>query len=445
MINVYQEYKKKLKTPDEAVKIVKDGDWVDYSTVVCAPQLLDEALARRKDELHGVNIRGNLGFGPVQVAEQDPSREHFYYNTWHCSGYERHLIDRGLCNFIPMLFRNLTSYYKRFLTVNVAMMCVPPMDDKGFFNLSCGTGVARDILRVADYVILEVNEHMPVVYGAYDDHIHISDVDCVVEGKHEPLHEVPAPPATEDDIKIADYILPYIKNGDTLQLGIGGMPNVLGKRIAESDLKDLGMHTELCSDGYYDLYEAGKLTNERKKIYPGKGVTGIIFGSKKLYEWADHNQGILSAPLSFVNSPATVRQIDDMVSINNCISVDLYGQIAAETAGGRHISGTGGQLDFLTGAYAAENGRGFICLTSTFTDKQGQVHSRIQPNFCGEIVTDPRAQAYYIVTEQGIVNLAGRTTWERAERIISIAHPDFRENLIKEAEKMKIWRKTNKK
>lgn len=439
-----EEYRAKLRTPEQAVRAVKSGDWVDYTTSLGFPILLDAALAKRRDELTDVKIRGNLLFGPIQTVECDPTREHFCYNSWHCSGYERKLCDKGLCNYIPMIFRNVVPYYRHFLTVNVAMMCVTPMDKHGYFNLSCATGVARGILEKADIVILEVNERLPKIYGGFDESIHISEVDYVVEGEHPPLPQFPIAPPTEEDVKIADLIVPHIVDGATLQLGIGGMPNVVGARLAESDLKDLGMHTELCGDAYYELYKAGKLTNRRKSHQRGKGVTGIVFGSQALYDWVDQNPGVVVEPLEYVNAPETIGKLDNMISINNCIAVDLYGQVCAESAGLRHISGTGGQLDYLTGAAMSKGGKAFICMTSSFVDKTGVRRSRVLPHFGGDIVTDPRSQAYYIVTEYGAVNLAGRSTWERAELLVSIAHPDFREDLIAAAEDQKIWRRSNK-
>lgn len=445
-MNFQQMYQSKLKTADEAVKLVKDGDWVDYSTGIGFPPLLDAALAKRKDELHDVKIRGSLAMSPIQVMEQDRERKTFTYNSWHYSGYERKLSDAGLCNYIPMLFRNIASYYRNYLTVNVAMISVAPMDDKGYFNFSFVNCTTKAILDVADIIILEVNEHMPNVYGGQEDCIHISEVDVVVEGEHKGLAVLPTPPTTEIDEKIASLILPHIPNGATIQLGIGGMPNSVGKLMAESDLKDLGMHTELLSDGFLDLYEAGKLTNRCKTLHKGKGIFGIALGSQKLYDWVGENQGMLSFPMDYVNQPRVMAQIDNMISINNCIAVDLYGQVSSESAGTRHISGTGGQLDFATGAYDARGGKGFICMTSSYTDKNGELQSRILPKFTtGDIITTPRTQAFYIVTEYGIVNLSGRSTWERAEMLISLAHPDFRDHLIQDAEKQKIWRASNKK
>lgn len=443
-MNYEQEYRRKLRTPEEAVQAVKSGDWVDYTTNVCFPTLLDAALARRRDHLTDVKIRGNLLFGPIQTVECDPSREHFCYNSWHCSAYERRLCDQGLCSYIPMLFRNVVPYYRHFLTVNVAMMAVTPMDRHGYFNLSCAAGVAKGILDKADIVILEINEHLPRIYGGFDECIHIDQVDFIVEGDHPPLPQFPIAPPTAEDLRIADWIVPHIPSGATLQLGIGAMPNVIGARLAESDLRDLGMHTELCGDAYYELFRAGKLTNARKAIHKNKGVTGIVFGSQALYDWVDENPGIMVAPLEYVNAPETIGQLDDMISINSCISADLYGQVCAESAGLRQISGTGGQLDYLTGAAMSRGGKAFICMSSSFTGRDGVRRSRIVPHFQGDIVTDPRSQAYYLVTEYGGVNLAGRSAWERAEGMISIAHPDFREELIAAAEAQKIWRRSNR-
>ena len=443
-MDLVSEYKSRLVTPEEAVKTVKSGDWVDYITGICMPQLLDAALAKRRDELFDVKIRGNLLNGPIETVECDPTKEHFIYHSWHCSSYERRLCDKGLCYYIPMVFRSLSEYYIHFLDVNVAMIGVTPMDRHGYFNLSASTGVAKAILDKADVVIVEVNEHLPRLRGGFDEVIHISEVDMIVEGEHRlPEYSKPAA-STREEEAIAELILPYIVDGATVQLGIGGMPNALGKLMALSDLKDLGMHTELCSDAYLSLFEAGRLTNRRKTLHRDKGVMGIAFGSQSLYDWLDDNPGIMACPLSYVNAPEVIARLDNMVSINSCISVDLYGQVVAESSGTRQISGTGGQLDFLTGAAMSRGGKAFICMTSTHRDGGGAVRSRIVPKFQGDIVTSPRSQAYYMATEYGVVNLVGRSTWERAELLVSIAHPDFRESLIRSAEEQGIWRRSNK-
>lgn len=439
------EYKNKLRTPEEAVKAVKSGDWIDVSVSLGFPALLDAALADRKEELTDVKIRGYLLLQPIQMVENDPERKHFIYNSWHCSGYERKLCDRGLCNYIPMIYRNVAEYYRRYLTVNVAMMAVTPMDSHGYFNFSINNATARATMDAADVIILEVNENLPRVYGGNEEMIHISEVDFIVEGPHVPLAILPTPPATEIDQKVAAYIVDEMVDGSNIQLGIGGMPNAVGKMIADSDLKDLGMHTELMVDAYLDMYKKGKLTNRKKNIDVNKGTFGFALGSQELYDWARENSGLATYPISYMNAPEVICQLDHFVSINNCIAVDLYGQICSESAGIRHISGTGGQLDFLTGSFMSKGGKAFICMTSSFMDKEGNLQSRFYPTFSGgDIVTNPRSQGFYLVTEYGIINLAGRSTWEKAEMLISIAHPDHRATLIQAAEKQKIWIKSNK-
>lgn len=445
MKKVFQEYSEKLVSPEEAVKVVKSGDWVDYTVANGFPALLDKALAERKDELYDVKIRGNLIFGPIKVAECDPEREHFIYNSWHFSSYERKLSDKGLCNYIPMLFRSHVEHYRKSLKLNVAMTSVTPMDRHGYFNFSSSIGTARGILETADIVILEINENLPKVYGCVDESIHISEVDMVVEGEHGPLVQSPTIPATETDRLIAGHIIPHITDGATLQLGIGGMPGVIGERIAESDVKDIGMHTELASDAYLAMYRAGKLTNRNSALHKGKGAAGIFIGTNDFYQWIDENPGVIGYPLEYINKPSVMSCIEKLISINSCIAADLFGQVCSESSGTRQISGTGGQLDFLTGAVMSKGGKAFLCFPSTHREKDGTVKSNIVPTFSdGSIITSPRSQANYIVTEYGAVNLSGKSTWEISEQLISVAHPDFRDDLIRAAEKQNIWRRTNK-
>lgn len=444
-LDYLSEYRAKLTTSEEAVKVVKSGDWIDYGCNQGFPVLLDEALSKRKDELRDVNIRGLLLDRPIQAVMCDPEQEHFRYNCWHMIGSERKLCDKGLCHFIPMLFRYLPLYYRRYLTVNVAMMAVTPMDRHGNFNFSFNNSNARAVFDVADVIILEVDENLPRVPGLQNT-ININEVDMVVEGPHEPLKEIFTAPATEVDLKIANLLIPRIKNGSCIQLGVGSLPDTIGTLIADSDLKDLGIHSELVVNAHYEMAKASKITNKyREGLFKGKSVFGLGYGNMDLYNWLADNETVLNAPMDFVNDPKVIAEIDNFVSINSCISVDMYGQVSSESAGTRHISGTGGQLDFLNGAFDNPTGASYICFTSTFTDKKGNVHSRIVPTFTGgDIVTDPRSQTQYLVTEYGIENLAGSSVWERAEKLVNLAHPDFREELIQSAEEMKIWRRSNK-
>lgn len=438
------EYKSKLRSADEAVRAVKSGDWVDFGCGVVYPKLCDEALARRKEELTDVKVRGMLCYGPIAVVENDPEQKHFTYSSWHLTGYERKLADKGLCYYQPMLYRNLRWYYDNFLHINVAFIGAAPMDEHGYFNLSIGTGNARAYIENADVVVIEVLEKLPRALGGQEESVHISEVDMIVEGEHGPAIQLPSRAPSEVDKRIAANVIPYLCDGATVQLGIGGVPDALGMMIAESDLKDLGMHTEFATDAFYKLFASGKLTNRRKTIDKGKAVFGVAAGTQDLYDWIDDNPGVAAYPISYVNDPDVIAQLDNFISLNSCISVDLYGQVSSESSGTRQISGTGGQVDFLTGATKSRGGKAFICMSSTFADKSGRVQSRIVPHFGGDIVTSPRSQAFYIATENGVVNLAGASTWERAERLISIAAPEFREELIAAAESQRIWRKSNK-
>lgn len=438
------EYKSKLGTPEQAAALVKSGDWVEYCNGTTFAALCDEALTARRDELTDVKLRGQIMYGPIKAAECDPTGEHFTYNSWHCSAYERKMLDRGQAFFSPMIFRNLAWYYRENIPADVAFVQATPMDKHGYFNFSLSAGTSLDMIGRCRAIVIEVNRYLPKIYGAWNESIHISDVTMVVEGGDHPAPQVPSRAPSAEDIAIANHVIPYIVDGATLQLGIGGTPDALGSIIAQSDLKDLGMHTELCTDGFLDLYKAGKLTNKRKNIFRGKGVLGLATGTQALYDWLDENPGVIALPIAYVNDPSVIAQMDNFISLNSCVSVDLYGQISSESAGLRQISGTGGQVDFLTGAAMSRGGKAFICVASSRVGKDGVRRSNIVPHFNGEIITSPRAQAYYIATENGVFNLAGRSTWERAEGLIGLAHPDFRDELIRAAEEQRIWRRSNR-
>jgi len=223
------------------------------------------------------------------------------------------------------------------------------------------------------------------------------------------------------------------------------MPNTIGAMIAQSDLKDLSVHTEMYVDGFLAMAKAGKITGKYKTLDKGRQVYAFAAGSQELYDYMDNNPDVMGAPVDYTNDVHVISQIDNFISINNAVDMDLFGQVNAESAGVKHISGTGGQLDFALGAYLSKGGKSFICMSSAMMGKDGTLKSRIVPTLTqGSIATDPRTCVHYIVTEYGMVNMKGLSTWERAEQIINIAHPDFREQLIKDAEKMGIWRRSNK-
>ena len=295
-----------------------------------------------------------------------------------------------------------------------------------------------------------IEKYLPKGDMAYlmSQHIGAPSVPCVKKGDQvlAPIGELGAGgPATDVDKKVAQLIVDQIPNGACLQLGIGGMPNAVGSLIAESDLKDLGVHTEMYVDAFVDIARAGKINGSKKNIDRFRQVYGFGAGTKKMYDYLDENPELMSAPVSYTNDIRSIAALDNFISINNCVDIDLFGQISSESSGIKQISGAGGQLDFVLGAYLSNGGKSFICCSSAFIDKQGVMHSRIRPTLVeGSIVTDTRANTHYVVTEYGMVNLKGLSSWQKAEALISVAHPDFRDELIAEAEKMHIWRRSNK-
>lgn len=439
------EYKKKLVSADEAVKVVKSGDWIEYGFGTTSANELDQALAKRKDELWDVKIRVDLGAWPHYTIEADPTGEHFCWNSWHFGGLDRKYYKEGLMYYIPMKFHELPTMLRNDAERNnVFMGTVSPMDKHGYFSFGIAAPSNMAAIENADYVILEVNNNMPRVLGGNQECVHISMVDYVVESSNPPLPTIDEVEPSDAEKKIAEHIIGKMYNGCCVQLGIGGIPNAVGSLVAESDLRDLGVHTEMYVDAYLKMTQAGKITGKYKNIDKYKQVFSFAMGSKELYEFIDDNPGVASYSVDYTNDPRIIASIDDFVSINACIEVDLFGQVSAESVGTRHISGTGGQLDFVEGAYKSKNGQSFVCMTSTFENK-GQTISRIKPVLTpGSTVTDPRTATHMIVTEYGIANVKGKSTWERAEALINIAHPDFRDELIKSAQEMKIWRKSNK-
>ena len=326
------------------------------------------------------------------------------------------------------------------------MIQVTPMDAHGNFSFAVSASHLGDMLEHAKTIIVEVNKNMPWVYGLTGTEINIRDVDMVVEGDDPAVACMGASGAPTDvDRKVAEMIVNEIPNGACLQLGIGGMPNTVGSLIAESDLKDLGVHTEMYVDAFVDIAKAGKITGLNKRLDRGRQVYAFAAGTQKLYDYIKENPDVMAAPVDYTNDVQVIAQLDNFISINNAVDMDLFGQVNAESAGLKHISGTGGQLDFVMGAYLSKGGKSFICMSSTVTGKDGSVKSRIVPTLTnGSIVTDPRSSIHYIVTEYGMVNLKGLSTWERAEALIGIAHPDFREELVQSAQQMHIWRQSNK-
>ena len=444
------QYQQKLTTADEAVKVVKSGMWVDYGFCTDTPIALDAALARRADELTDVNVHGGILLHRPAIADVPDASSHFSWNSGHMSGIERKMISEGFAYYLPIRYSELPGYYRNGgITVDVAMIQVAPMDRHGYFNFGPTGSHIKMVCEHAKVLIVEVNKNMPVCHGGYDNCVHINDVDMIVEGDNPAMEQMGGGNAepSEVDLAIANLVVPEIPNGACLQLGIGSVPSTIGKMLAESDLKDLGVHTEMYVDAFVDMALAGRITGACKPFDKGRQVYAFAAGTQKLYDYLDNNPECCCVPVDYANDIARVSQIDNFVSINGAVDIDLYGQVSSESSGIRHISGSGGQQDFVLGAYLSKGGKSFICCSATVKDKKtGELHSRIRPTMLdGTIITATRTNLHWLVTEYGKFNVKGKTTWERAEGIIGLAHPQFREELIAAAEKMHIWRRSNKK
>ena len=444
-----KEYAEKLVTAEEAVKVVKSGDWLDYGWCSATARELDKALAAHvvENDLVDLKIRGGILMWVPEIFKIENPADHITWNSWHMSGVERKAIAQGFAYYTPIRYSEMPRYYRDSKQdVDVAMFQVAPMDDHGYFNFGPNASHMMAMCERAKTIIVEVNKNMPRCLGGFEEAIHISQVDNIVEGPNPLMAELGAGgPATDVDKRVAELIVEEIPNGACLQLGIGGMPNAVGSLIAESDLKDLGVHTEMYVDAFVDIAKAGKINGSKKNIDRFRQTYAFGAGTQKLYDYIHDNPQCMSAPVDYTNDIRSISAIDNFMSINNAVDVDLFGQVSSESSGIKHISGAGGQLDFVLGAYLSNGGKSFICCSSTFMTRDGEIKSRIVPTLQpGSVVTDTRANIHYLVTEYGKVNLKGLSTWEKCDAIISVAHPDFRDELIEEAEKMHIWRRTNK-
>ena len=425
--------KARVISAEQAADLVASGMWVDYGITLCQPDVFDKALAARRDELHNVKIRSCISMRPRAVLECDPKGEHFHWFSTHFSGYDRKHHDAGRAHYIPVNLGEIPDYYRRFMApVDVVVFKTCRMDENGYFNFSAANLWHRAIAERAKVVIVEVTDGLPYVYGEANG-LHVSEVDYIIEGDNQPAPELPNPPPTEVDVAVGKLIANEIEDGACLQIGIGGMPNAVCAQLLHSGARDLGVHTEMLTEGLIDLYRAGLVTNARTQVHPGKLVFSFGLGSRAYYDSIERNDGLLCLSVDQTNAPQEIARNDRVVAINNTTQIDVQGQAASESDGLRHISGTGGQLQFVRGAYASKGGKSFICLSSTY-EKRGQRKSRIALSLTpGNIVTAPRTDMMYVVTEYGIVNLKGKSVPERAKALISIAHPDFREGLEREA------------
>jgi acyl-CoA hydrolase len=426
------ELKDKTVSADQAAAMVKPDDWIDYGFGIGQPDLFDQSLAARVGTLTGVKIRGCLALRPRAVIEADPTGAHSAYFSWYFSGLERKMHDRGRCHHIPMNFGEAPDYYRRFVDVDVAILKTAPMDDHGFFNFGGSATYHKAITEKADIVMVETDASMPYVFGV-ENGVHISDVDHVVDAGAGSMPELNNAPAGELEQKIARLIAAEIEDGACLQIGIGAMPNAVCELLVDSPVKDLGVHTEMFVDSLMRLYQTGKITGAHKTLDRFQMAYTFAAGSAALYRFLDRNPACFVGPVDYTNLPHRIMQNDRVVAICNAAQIDLTGQACAESAGLRQISGTGGQLQFMRGAYASRGGKAFICLSSAY-ERAGRRESRIVARIAdSNIVTTPRTDVMYVVTEYGIANLKGKSVPERARALIELAHPDFREDLERTA------------
>lgn len=441
MTRFAQEYQSKLVSAEKAISAVKNGDWMQYSFAANTVPTIDRALALRIPELMNIIIINGISTRPSAAQAADPTGIHSIWNSTHLTAYDRMYAKKRSVFYGPMRYSEAPRYVRENCPPDVFTVQVAPMDKHGYFNMGPTISHFRAAADMAKTIIVEVNESMPYAHGGYGNNLHISEVTYIVEGGRHELPQIAEEETTAVDQKIANLIINEVRDGDCLQLGIGGMPNALGKMIAQSDLKDLGIHTEMLCDSMVDMVESGRVSGRKKQIDQGRMVYTFALGSQKLYDFIDNNPECAGYPADYTNDRLIASQNDNVVSINNAIEIDLTGQVCSESKGTRQISGAGGQLDFADIAYKSKGGRSFLCMSSTHTDSKGKVHSRINPLLTlGAVVTVPRPMVQYVVTEFGIVNLKGLMTCDRAAKLISIAHPDFRDELIREAHKLDLMR-----
>ncbi len=431
-----EEYTSKVTTAEKAVSVIKSHDRIFMTGNCAVPQRLLSRLVERAPSLEDVEIVQVLTIG--RADHVGPGMEgHLRVNTLFISDNVRAAVNEGRADFTPCRLSEIPLLFTSgALPLDVAMIHVSPPDEHGFCSLGVEVGITKAAASVAKVVIAEVNLRMPRTLG--DSFIHISRITHAVPVDYEiPEHAMGEP--SELSMKIGRHVADLIEDGSTLQMGIGAIPDGVLHYLKEK--KNLGIHTELFSDGVIDLYERGIINGEKKSLHKGKMVAGFLLGSKKLYDFVDNNPVVELHPTEYVNDPYVIRQNDRMVAINSAIEVDLTGQVCADSIGPRLFSGVGGQLDFIRGAARSKGGKPIIALPSSGSNRSGERYSRIVAMLRpGAGVVTTRNDVHYIVTEFGVANLYGKTIRQRARALVDVAHPDFRAELERAAGELKyLW------
>jgi len=432
-----EQYLSKLTTPERVMEGVPDGSTLCIALGMGMPSGLAKAFADRilAGKLKGINLYYQHSmkysaetFVRPEVLAQVNARNFFIGEP------DRRVIDQGIAegrkylSYIPCNFSQIPRALTEHVRMNTFLVAVSPMDTSGHFSLGTNNDYASTVIRKCDRVLVEVNKNMPRVFG--DSPVHISEVDAIVEN-HVPLPEIPSKPPDEDSLKIGKFVAEQIPNGATLQLGIGNLPNAVAHYLA--DHNDLGVHSELFSPAFVGLIRSGVINGQKKTLHPRKHVFTIAMGDADMYAFMNDNPAMESYSSAYVNDLRIIAQHDNLISVNTAIEIDLYGQVNAEFINGHQYSGSGGQFDFVKGAAFSKGGKSFIGLKSAA--KNGTV-SCIVPRV--QMATDTRMDVEHIVTEYGCVNLRGKSTKERAEMLISVAHPDFRARLRRHAKSINL-------
>lgn len=417
----------------EAASLVKSGMWIDYGGTLCQPEAFDAALAARASELKDVKVRTCLSVRPLKILDADADGTAFHSFSWHFSVYDRMYADKGRCTYVPLNLGEVPDYYRRFIApMDIVVIKVAPRDARGFYGIGPTSVWFRAAIERAKCVIVEITPQMPVAEGD-GNAIHENEIDFLIEGVDAPPFELPTLPSNDIDKTVANLIVGEISDGACIQIGIGAMPNAACSLLAQNAPRNLGIHSEMLTEGLIDLYKTGHVTGARKSIDKGKIAYTFALGSKRMYETLKGNADFICHPVDYTNAPDTIARNDNVVAINNTTQIDLQGQAASESDGCRHLTGTGGQLQFVRGAYQSKGGKSFMLLSSTY-ERKGQRKSRIVFQLTpGNIVTTPRSDQMYVVTEYGMTCLKGKSVAERALSLIALAHPDFRADLERQA------------
>ena len=426
-----QRYREKVRTPDEAVAVIESGNHIFIGSGAAEPQRLVEALVKHAEAVFGTEIVHIMTLGLAPYVEPKWG-DNFRHNALFIGPNVREAVAQGRADYTPIFLSEIPRLFERGrVAIDVSLIEVSPPDIHGYCSYGVSTDVVKPATEAAHLVIAEVNARMPRALG--DSFIHVDDIDFLVPVNY-PILEAPVGVPDEIARSIGKHIASLVEDGSTLQMGIGTIPDSVLYYLKEK--KDLGIHTEMFSDGMMHLVELGVITNMKKTLHKGKVVAAFCMGSRKLYDFVDNNPFIEFHPVSHTNDPFVIAQNDRMVSINSALEVDLTGQVCADSLGAYFYSGIGGQVDFVRGASRSNGGKPIIALPSTASDgKVSRITAQLKP---GAGVVTSRGDVHYVVTEWGIAYLHGRTIQERALALISIAHPDFRPGLIREAKRLRF-------